>query len=64
MLIAPDGAIGHAEVRLGDSVIMVSDAQGEEYKPMQSGIHLYVEDCVLTRFSFVLLHFLETSGLD
>ncbi|CAN5371059.1 hypothetical protein BH18THE2_BH18THE2_33350 [soil metagenome] len=41
----PDGTIGHAEVRLGDSVIMVSDAQGEEYKPMQSGIHLYVEDC-------------------
>jgi uncharacterized glyoxalase superfamily protein PhnB len=24
---------------------MVSDAQGEEYKPMQAGIHLYVEDC-------------------
>ena len=24
---------------------MASDAQGEEYKPMQSGIHLYVEDC-------------------
>ena len=40
-----DGPIGHAEVRLGDSVIMVSDAQGEEYKPMAAGIHLYVEDC-------------------
>ena len=25
---------------------MVSDAQGEEYKPMQSGIHLYGEDCI------------------
>ena len=37
--------IGHAEVRLGDSVIMVSDAQGEEYKPMAAGIHLCVEDC-------------------
>ena len=36
MLIAPDGAIGHAEIRLGDSVIRVSDAQGKEYKPMQS----------------------------
>jgi PhnB protein len=25
----PDGSTGHAEVRIGDSVIMVSDAQGE-----------------------------------
>jgi PhnB protein len=41
----PNGTIGHAEVRLGDSVIMVSDAQGEDYKPMAAGIHLYVEDC-------------------
>ena len=43
--LMPDGTIGHAEIRLDDSVIMVSDAQGEDYKPMQSGIHLYVEDC-------------------
>ena len=28
-----------------ETLIMRSDAQGEEYKPMQSGIHLYVEDC-------------------
>jgi PhnB protein len=41
----PDGAIGHAEVRLGDSVIMLSEAQGGEYKPMPSGIYLYVENC-------------------
>ena len=44
----PDGSIGHAEVRIGDSVLMVSDAQGEEYKPMAAGIHLYVEDCDVT----------------
>ena len=43
-----DGSIGHAEVRIGDSVLMVSDAQGEEYKPMAAGIHLYVEDCDVT----------------
>jgi hypothetical protein len=24
---------------------MVSDWQGEEYKPMTNGVHLYVEDC-------------------
>ncbi|HEX7206797.1 MAG TPA: VOC family protein [Nitrososphaeraceae archaeon] len=44
----PDGSIGHAEVRIGDSVIMVADAQGDEYKPMAAGIHLYVEDCDAT----------------
>jgi PhnB protein len=33
----PNGSIGHAEVRLGDSVIMVSDAKGERYKPMPTG---------------------------
>lgn len=44
----PDGSIGHAEVRIGDSVIMVADAQGDEYKPMAAGIHLYVEDCEVT----------------
>jgi PhnB protein len=44
----PDGTIGHAEVRLGDSVIMLSDARGEEYKPLATGIHLYVENCDAT----------------
>jgi uncharacterized glyoxalase superfamily protein PhnB len=41
----PNGTIGHAEVRLGDSVIMLSQAQGGEYKPMPTGIYLYVENC-------------------
>jgi len=44
----PDGSIGHAEVRIGDSFILVADAQGDEYKPMAAGIHLYVEDCDFT----------------
>ena len=44
----PDGAIGHAEFRLGDSVIMLSEAQGGEYKPMPTGIYLYVENCDAT----------------
>jgi PhnB protein len=44
----PDGTIGHAEIRIGDSVIMVADAQGAEYTPMAAGIHLYVEDCDVT----------------
>jgi PhnB protein len=41
----PNGTIGHAEVRLGDSVIMLSEAQGGDYKPMPTGIYLYVENC-------------------
>jgi PhnB protein len=39
----PDGAIGHAEVRIGDSIVMMTDAGGER-KPMPSGIYLYVND--------------------
>jgi PhnB protein len=44
----PDGSVGHAEIRLGDSVIMLSDAMGEANKPTSAGIHLYVEDCDAT----------------
>ena len=40
-----DGTIAHAEVRIADSVIMLSGAIGEGHKPMPAGIHLYVEDC-------------------
>ena len=43
----PDGSIAHAEVRIGDSVVMLADA-GEQWSPMPAGIHLYVEDCDAT----------------
>ncbi len=43
--IMPDGSMAHAEVRLGDSVIMISEAQDEDYRPAHSEFHLYVEDC-------------------
>ncbi len=39
----PEGCIMNAEVRIGDSVIMVSEAQGD-CKPMPSSIYLYVEN--------------------
>ncbi len=48
---APDGSIAHAEIRIGDSPIMMADAC--EMSPMSSpgeaggstvGIHLYVEN--------------------
>lgn len=38
-----NGAVMHAEVRIGGSVIMMSDAT-EEFKPMPALIHLYVND--------------------
>src|SRR4051812_41589699 len=38
----PDGKIMHAEIRVGDSVIMVSDAQ--QMPAMPGNLHLYVTD--------------------
>jgi uncharacterized glyoxalase superfamily protein PhnB len=39
----PDGSIGHAEVRMGDSRVMMGEAGGE-FPPMPGMLHLYVED--------------------
>jgi PhnB protein len=39
----PNGTISHAEVRIGDSVVMLGEAQGE-YPSMPAMLHLYVED--------------------
>jgi PhnB protein len=38
-----DGTIGHAEVRIGDSVVMMFDAK-KEWPPMPCFLRLYVED--------------------
>ncbi|MGH7965245.1 MAG: VOC family protein [Candidatus Binatia bacterium] len=43
----PDGTVGHAEVRIGDSVVMMADACNE-WKPMPGTIHLYVNDADAT----------------
>jgi uncharacterized glyoxalase superfamily protein PhnB len=40
----PGETIGHAEVRVGDSMIMLADAT----EPMHSMLHLYVEDADAT----------------
>ena len=42
--IRPDGSIMHAEVRIGDSMIMLADPTGA-IGPMPTSIYLYVEDC-------------------
>jgi PhnB protein len=39
----PDGTILHAAVRIGDSPVMLAEAS-EPWKPMPTGIYLYVED--------------------
>jgi uncharacterized glyoxalase superfamily protein PhnB len=39
-----DGKIMHAEVRIGDSVVELADAN-ERYGPMPASLHVYVEDC-------------------
>jgi PhnB protein len=39
----PDGTIMHAEVRIGDSVVMMGESSGE-WRPMPAAVHLYVDD--------------------
>ena len=40
----PDGAIMHAAMRVGDSMLMLADAT-PPFEPMPSSIYLYVTDC-------------------
>jgi PhnB protein len=40
---APDGTIAHAEVRIGDSPIMMGEAHGD-FKPMPCYLYLEVDD--------------------
>jgi PhnB protein len=39
----PDGSIMHAEVRVGDTVIMIGDA-GDQWPALPSHLHVYVDD--------------------
>ena len=40
----PDGTLMHAELRIGDSMVMVGEAT-EEFGPLPATLYLYVEDC-------------------
>ena len=37
----PDGTIGHAEFRIGDSMVMISDG-GDQWAPMPCSLYVYV----------------------
>jgi PhnB protein len=39
----PDGSIGHSELRIGDSMVMLGSA-ADQWKAMPTMIYLYVED--------------------
>jgi PhnB protein len=39
----PDGTVGHAEVRIGDSIVMIGEAR-DPWTPMPAMIHLYLLD--------------------
>lgn len=41
-LTRPDGSLSHGEVKIGDSIIMVGEAQGD-WPPMPAMLHIYVE---------------------
>lgn len=46
-IMRSDGTVGHAKVKIGDSVLMVSEASNE-WQPMPVAIYLYVADCDAT----------------
>jgi PhnB protein len=39
----PDGSIMHAEVRIGDSIVMMGEP-GDRFKPLPASLHVYVPD--------------------
>lgn len=42
-MMGPNNMVMHAEIRIGDSIIMISDAMMNV--PTQASLHLYVDDC-------------------
>lgn len=46
-LDGPEGRIGHAELRIGNSVVMLADAHGGR-EPLPCMLHLYVDDADAT----------------
>lgn len=40
----PDGSVMHAQVRIGDSMLMMGEPMGGDHQPMPCALYLYVED--------------------
>jgi PhnB protein len=40
---SPDGSVGHAEMKIGDSLIMIGQAGGQ-WKPRSAALYLWVDD--------------------
>jgi uncharacterized glyoxalase superfamily protein PhnB len=40
---APDGSVMHAEITIGDSVVMIGQAS-DQWQPTNAMLHMYVED--------------------
>lgn len=47
LMTAPNGTVGHAEVEVGDSKIMLGEACGQ-WQPTKSSVYVYVPDCDAT----------------
>ena len=43
-MVGPDGRVMHAEVKVGDSILMMGEPTGE-WKPMPCALYVYVTDC-------------------
>ena len=41
--LRPDGSIGHAEMKIGDSIVMMGEAGGQ-WQPMPANLYVYVPD--------------------
>ena len=41
LMAGPDGKVMHAEVRIGDSTVMIADPQGQ-WQPTQAALYVYV----------------------
>ena len=56
--VRPDGKVMHAEVRIGDSSVMMGSPIGQ-FGPMKSSIYLYVKDC-----DAVYKHAIQAGGVS
>jgi PhnB protein len=43
----PDGSVGHAEVKIGDTIVMLGGVSGD-WKPMPGSLYVYVPDADAT----------------